>query len=320
MGGVTGAIRPPARLAVQERRRTLPGSLAVSIAGPALAMAVTGSILAPASLAAQSRTVEQHEWSSPEGRLMGFYSDALAFSAVGAPRARRAGAIELGLELSYVPPLSKAQRTAGNDKPEATNLAPVLPRPRALLALPGSFAVEGSWIPPLPVFGVTANLLSIAVTRPIARIRGVDLVPRLSALTGEVRGPITCNADITSDGSLDLEVYYADVCHGQDSDDHFEPRHLSGELVATTTLYGGALAPYASVGARHERTRFDIGVLFPDGSRDTDHPVLESEVTRAFLTGGVTWLAGRWAVASSELYYAPGSLFTVRLLAGVRLR
>jgi hypothetical protein len=284
-----------------------------------LALVFAGLMVAPATLPAQSRTVEWHPWSSPEGRLMGFYSDALAFSAVGAPRARRSGEVEFALEMSYVPRLSKAQRTTGDDKPEATNLAPVLPRPRALVALPGKFAVEGSWIPPLRVFGVTANLLSVAVTRPIARVRGIELVPRLSALTGQVRGPITCNAETTRDGSLDLDVYFAAVCHGRDSDDHFSPRQLSGELVATSA-WRGTIAPYASIGARRERTRFDIGVIREDGTRDTDHPVLASQVTRAFLTGGVTWLAGRRGLATGEVYYAPGSLVTVRLLAGLRLR
>jgi hypothetical protein len=284
------------------------------------AAVVAAAVLDPTTLRAQPRTTERHAWSSPEGRLMGFYSDALAFSAVGAPRPRRPGGVEVGIEASYVPRLSRAQRRTGDDKPEATNLAPVLPRPRALVALPGRVDVEGSWIPPLRVFGVTANLLSVAVTRPVARVGGVTLVPRLSALTGRIRGPITCNEETARDGSPDLEVYYSAVCHGRDSDDHFMPRQVAGEVVVTTASRAGPIVPYGSVGVRAERTRFDIGVIRTDGTRDTDHPVLTSRATRPFFTGGLTWLAGRRALASGELYYAPGSLLTVRLLAGLRLR
>ena len=282
-----------------------------------LASALAAAALDPGWLHAQSRPTERHDRSTAAGRLMGFYSDAVAFSPAGTPRSYQPWTVEAGVEASYVPRLSAAQRTAGSDKPEATNLAPVFPRPRAVLALPYRLTVEGSWVPPLRVFGVTANLLGVAVAWRGARVGAVDVVPRLSALTGRVRGPITCNEE-TAGRSIDLRVYYDAVCYGRDSDDYFSPRHLTGEVVATGAV-GRTLRPYAGVGLRRERVRFDIGVIRPDGVRDPEHPVLVTTATRAFLTGGLTWLAGPRAVTSGEVYYAPGSLVTVRLAAALRV-
>jgi hypothetical protein len=54
--------------------------------------------------------------------------------------------------------------------------------------------------------------------------------------------------------------------------------------------------------------------------RDPEHPVLVYNATRAFLTGGLSWLVGPWAVTSGEVYYAPGSLVTVRLAAALLVR
>ena len=282
-----------------------------------LASVLTALVPGPTALSAQPRPTERHDRSTAAGRLMGFYSDAIAFSPAGAPRPHEPWAIEARVEASYVPRLSAAQRTAGSDKPQATNLAPVFPRPRAVLALPHRLTVEGSWVPPLRVFGVSANLLGVAVAWRGARVGAVDVVPRLSALTGRVRGPITCNEE-TARLSNDLRVYYDAVCYGRDSDDYFSPRHLAGELIATGAV-GRTLRPYAGVGLRRERVRFDIGVIRPDGVRDPEHPVLVTTATRAFLTGGLTWLAGPRAVTSGEVYYAPGSLVTVRLSAALRV-
>jgi len=277
------------------------------------------ALAAPAGLQSQSRQIERYDRSTPAGRLMGFYSDAIAFSPVGAPRRYRAWAVEAGVEASYVPRLTAMQRRAGFDKPEATNLAPVFPRPRAMLALPGGVTLEGSWVPPVRVFDVTANLLSAAVAWRAGHLGPVELTPRLSALTGRVRGAITCNGATARRESNDLLVYYEAVCYGRDSDDHFSPRQLAGELMATGNS-GGAFVPYGGLGVRRERARFDIGVIRPDGTRDPEHPMLLSSATRLYLTGGLTWLVGVRGVASGEVYYAPGSLITVRLAAGLRVK
>jgi hypothetical protein len=246
-----------------------------------------------------------------------YYSSTIAFSPLGAPLGRRR--VEAAVELSYLPRLSAAQRTTGSDKPESTNLAPVFARPRVAARLPGAVALEMSWIPPVRVFDVKANLVAGALTRTFGNAEGVRVVPRVSFLEGRVEGPITCNRDTASSGGLALATYYALVCYGNDSRDFFEPRHVAGELLVTRTFARGRFEPYVSAGARGERTRFDVGVIRSDGSRDPDNPVLEARATRGYGTAGASWLGARRTRIAAELYYAPGSAVTVRALAGLRV-
>jgi hypothetical protein len=267
---------------------------------------------------AGTRVVEEHSWSSHEGRLMAYYSAALAFSPVGAPRPAGVRGASIGIELSYLPALSEAQRSAGYTKAQSTNLAPVVPRPRISVALPAGFSLEGSWIPPIRVFGVKANLLSGAVSRSFTAPGGFSLTPRIAGTIGSVKGPITCNDELQERGGGDA-VYFTYVCHGTESEDSFEPSALSGELIASRTIRRGTIAPYAGFGVRLERDRFDVGVRFPDGSTDPNHSILELDLTRGYGFLGATWAGPRRSAVSAELFYAPGSLVTGRVQASLQL-
>ena len=289
-----------------------------------LAMCVAMHVVTPSALDAQERELEKYGAGTPEAKLMLYYSSSVAFSplgvshAVGAWGGRADRRFEGALEISYLPPLSAEQRTVGSDKPEATNLAPVFARPRVAARL-GPTIVELSWIPPFRVFDVKANLFAGAVSWSVAAGSATRIVPRVSFLTGRVEGPITCNSETAAEGGPDLATYYGAVCYGNDSQDYFEPRHLSGEVIVTRSSSAARWYPYASVGARTERTRFDVGVITNDGGRDQDQPILEVKTTRAYGTVGATWFGLPRTRLTGELYYAPGSVFTVRGLAGVAL-
>ena len=265
------------------------------------------------------RLTEQYRWRDAEGRLMAYYSAALAFSPVSAPRAMTPGAIRIGLEASYLPPLSEAQRSAGFSKTETTNFSPVLPRPRLAIGLPKGISVEASWVPPVKAFGATANLVSGAISKSFAVRTDILLTPRLSGITGSVRGPITCNDEMTTRTEGDL-LFYEHVCHDMESEDRFEPRALNGEVVASRSMRDGALSPYLGIGVMNEWDRFDVGVRFSDGSIDPNHPILEMNLTRAYGFLGATWAGPRRSAITGELFYAPGSLLTARFQASMLLR
>ncbi|HEX6313783.1 MAG TPA: hypothetical protein VFZ73_02955 [Gemmatimonadaceae bacterium] len=259
---------------------------------------------------AQGRVLERHGFDDPEGRLLAFYSAAMAFSPAGnLPDESR---LSLALEVSHVPYLNRAQRRPSIDKPESTNLAPFFPRPRAAVRL-GAWGAEVSWIPPMRVFDVEANLASAAIMGPAARIGRMTLRPRVWGTIGRVRGAMTCSiAEMVGHGA-DLELYYNTVCYGRESDDWFEPRVGAGEVVAQQSLGSGDSRIYAVLGGRFDRTRFDIGVLTHDGERDPDHPILELRTFRPHGGLGVSWRLWRGVHAGGELFYAPGSLVTARL-------
>ena len=176
------------------------------------------------------------------------------------------------------------------DKPESTNLAPVFLRPRLGIRLPWRLGLKGSWIPPFRLFDVKANVLSAAVSRAFDVGSGVRLTPRLSVLTGRVEGPITCNRDAANRGDQSLMTYYTFVCYGNDSRDLLRPKARLGRADRGAEPANGRWEPYASAGARGERTRFDIGVIREDGSRDLDKPILEVKTTRAYGTAGTSWI------------------------------
>lgn len=283
-------------------------------------VAVAAALAAASTAGAQAREHRSYDADEGEGKLMLYYSSTLAFSPLGVAVPDRSGRarLEAAVELSYVPPLSAEQRTVSSDKPQATNLAPLFARPRVTFTHPSGFAVEASWIPPVRVFDVKANVASAAVSRTFGPVGRFVLVPRVSVLAGRVEGPITCNAETAGDGGAALQTYYAFVCHGHDSADFFEPLHVSGEVIATVGDDGGRWRPYVSVGVRHETTEFDIGVVDSQGRRDPEHPVLEIRATRAYGAAGVSWQTTARSRVAVEMYYAPGSVLTVRALAGLR--
>jgi hypothetical protein len=279
-----------------------------------LAIAAAVALVAPTARA-QERAVERREFSDGQGKLMAFYSAALTFSPVGAPRERTRGSLELGLELGYVPHLDAEQRRAG-DKPESTNLAPLFPRPRVTYALSDRVTVEGSWIPPIEFFDVKANIASAALTWT-SPVRGaLRFAPRLAGTIGSVEGAITCFEELAT-RSLDLAEYYGLVCYARESVDDFQPRHLLLEVLAAWDREAARVVPYAGVGARGDWTRFDIGVIRDDGTRDPDQPILELRTVRPYGVVGATYRAAPRARATVELLYAPGSLVTVRLQGAI---
>jgi len=157
----------------------------VSCNGPIIGCLVTALGLPTVAhpTAAQERELRSYGAGAPEAKLMLFYSSSIAFSPVGVPWGatglsamsvsvgRAIPRTELAIEVSYIPRLSADQRTVGFDKPEATNLAPVFPRPRLGIRLPWRLGLEGSWIPPFRLFDVTANVLGGGVARVRRRVR-----------------------------------------------------------------------------------------------------------------------------------------------------
>ena len=278
---------------------------------------LTALLLVPGLAAGQGRVIERHDWSDPEGRIMGYYSAALAFTPIGAPRSAQPG-WEAGLELSWLPPLSREQRSAGFSKTESTNLMPILPRPRVAVTLPWDTRLEASYVPPLRVFGVKASLLSVALSHPVLQRDAIHLTARLTGSSSKVTGAITCNEAINDEGPGE-RLFFAKVCHGYESEDQFHAPALAAELLASGKARG-SIVPYAGAGIRTEQDRFIVGVKTYRGTDDPTHPVLEMNVTRVYGMIGATWARGTRRSLGGELFYAPGSVLTVRFLGTIHFR
>ena len=193
---------------------------------------------------------------------------------------------------------------------------------RVAFGLPGDVMLEASWLPPVQVFGVKANLVNAALSAPLGRVGGVALRGRVGMPWGKVTGAITCSSDVAEDGGPTLQFYYLAICNGNESEDEFQPRHVSAELLATNLrprpILGGSWSPWGALGIRREWSRFDIGVMDDEGDRDLDHPIIEVRGTRPHGSIGLAWVGPRGASLAGEFLYAPGSLATARLYAGIR--
>jgi hypothetical protein len=279
------------------------------------------SMLVPVvSAGAQERQVQRHRADEPEGRLLAYYAATMVFSPLGriAGSAVTRSQWTIGLEGTLLPHLSEAQRRPGIDKPETTNLAPVLPRPRVAWRSRSGTLLEGSWVPPVRVGDATANILSAAASRTVATWRGIAFAPRLSFVAGRVKGAITCNASTARGGGAPLATYYLHVCHDRDSEDWFEPRLVAGDVIASRRFTPLRALAYVGIGGRVDRSRFDIGVLDDRGRRDPDHPILSLHDTRPHLAMGAHWTATRALDVAAEWFHAPGSVSTVRAYVGWR--
>lgn len=275
-----------------------------------VARAVGGALMMNATSAgAQGRVEQAHRASEPEGRLLAYYSATMVLSPLGTVAHGRRWAA--GVEGSWIPSLSESQRRPGIDKPETTNLAPILPRPRVAVRT-ALATLEASWVPPVTVGDAKANLWGFAASRTVATWHGVRLAPRLSLVAGRIEGSITCNARTMAARGRDLAVYYEKVCHGNDSNDWFEPRLVAGELIGIRELLAGRGEAWLLAGGRIDRSRFDIGVRKDDGTRDTDHPILRLEDSRPHLGVGMRVAVASWMSVASEAFYAPGSVATLR--------
>lgn len=138
--------------------------------------------------------VEDVDLERPEAWAMTYFGSISLLTPLGAPTLREPGSVEIALEASQAPHLSREERTVGfgGVKEEDLNRTPVLVRPRVLVGLPARFSLEAGWVPPVEVDGVEANVFSVALDRLLFAGERWSLGLRAFGQLGEVEGDITC--------------------------------------------------------------------------------------------------------------------------------
>lgn len=250
---------------------------------------------------------------SNEAKLLAMKSVALAYSPAQAPAPLRPGAVQVALELSWVPRVNDATATPTvcrpGKGPENANLLDLVPRPRLQAGLPGGLVLDASWTPPLRLAGVRASLLGVAVSRPVALGPAAVLSLRAHATVGTLNAPITCPDEALSDPG-------SECFRGTRSDDRYAPGIFGTD--ATIGFGTGRLRPYAGLGYTRLQPRFTVN--FTNQFGDTDDTRVVVDLDRAVVFGGVTWQSpGRLAV-SGELYAAPSDAVTGRVTVRAALR
>lgn len=188
--------------------------------------------------------------------------------------------------------------------PENTDPVPGVVRLRAGMRH-GAWIVDAGWIPPVTVSGVRANLVGIAVARPIVMPPGWMLTPRLHATFGSIHAPVTCDDDALADPS-------SECFNGTRSNDRWTPGIFGAEL--TVSRGAGWFLLHAGGGWTLLRPRFQVN--FTNSIGETDRRKVEVDLSRVAAFAGATVAAGRFRV-SAEGYATLGEPIAARVVARV---
>lgn len=240
---------------------------------------------------------------SHEANTFAILSIPVAFTGAQAPAA--AHGISIGLEFALLPAVSRANATPTScrpDKgPENTNPIPGLIRPRVAVAVHG-FVFEASWIPPIQIDEVRANLVGLAIAHPLPLGHGWVLGLRAHAVLGSMRAPVTCNdralRDVTSE-----------CFGGTRSNDRWQPGVFGAEAVIGAGRAN--LRPHFGVGYTLLRPRFQVD--FTNASGVTDHRQVNVDLQRVAIFAGVTARLGSSTI-TAEAYSTPADAVTARVV------
>jgi hypothetical protein len=262
-----------------------------------LILAAAGCGLFPRALAAQADCFPATD--SHEAKALALISLPVVFSRVEAPAVASNG-LRFGLEAARLPRVSDRLATPTvcrpGKGPENVNILPGLLRPRITLPIGHGLEVEGSWIPPVRVNQVKANLFGLALSASAALGSGGPAVGlRAHATFGVIHAPITCDDAALRDPT-------SECFGGTRSDDEFHPATLGAEAAIGWPLLGGRLRPYGGVGYSRLRPRFRVN--FTNSSGDTDRTRVEVNLDRTALFGGASWLVRSHVELTGEVYGA----------------
>jgi hypothetical protein len=244
---------------------------------------------------------------SNEAKTLAIFAVPLAFSRAAAPDLLPG--FKGGLELAYLPKVSDAIATPTTCRPgkgpEHTDLLFALPRPRIGMPLPLGFALQASWVPPVRVNGVKANLFGISLEKAFGRLDGFVAAIRAHATFGSVRGPVTCD-------DAALEDPASECFGGTRSDDRLRPNIMGLDLALGGSLADGRLRPYGGAGYSRLQPRFQVN--FTNRFGELDSRSVEVDLDRLVVFAGATWeIAGRLGL-TGELYASPADAVTGRMI------
>lgn len=268
---------------------------------PPAAFALVLGILAAGGASAQSviDVEEALAFDRPESWAMKYFTSVALPTTVRAPDPLAPGAIVLGFEGGYVPQLSDDQRRVGfnGTKLEDVNKTQFFGRVRGDIGLPGRYAIELGYVPPIEVNGATPHLFFAGFGRAFAPSPTWGIAVRGYGQFGSMEGDITCSADEAAGGSdPSLNPF---LCEAP-SNDRLEQRVLGASI---TFGYGaGAWRPYFGAALNYLDLSFQVDARY---SGVVDRTLQTTSGATGCFTGGLTYApSDRWRFGA-ELFYSP---------------
>jgi hypothetical protein len=244
---------------------------------------------------------------SNEARTLAIFAVPLAFGP-GAPPGGQTG-ITLGLEATRMPSVDPATATPTicrpGKGPENTDLLPALARPRIGVPLPLGLALEASWVPPIRVNGVKANLIGLALAKHLGNADGFAAAIRAHATFGSVRAPVTCDRKALADPT-------SECFHGTVSDDRLSPNIVGLDVSVGWAMARGRLRPYIGSGYSRLMPRFEVN--FTNQFGDVDRTHVDVTLDRIAFFGGAAWQFSEHLAVTGEIYAVAADAATGRLV------
>ena len=245
--------------------------------------------------------------SSNEAKTLAIFAVPLAFGRGSAPTVFPG--FQAGVEVAYLPKVGRATATPTVCEPgkaaENTDLLFAFPRPRIGLPLPFGLSLQASWVPPVRLNGVKANLFGLSVEKAFGRLDGLVAALRAHATFGSIQGPITCD-------DQELQDQLSNCFGGTRSDDRLSPNIMGVDLAVGGPLAEGRLRPYGGVGYNRLQPRFQVN--FTNRFGVLDDRQIAVDLNRFVLFGGATWQASERFGVTGELYGAPSDAMTGRIV------
>lgn len=242
---------------------------------------------------------------SNEAKTLAIQSVPLAFAAVRSPST--SARLEFGFEGSYLPKVDDATATPTicqpGKGPEHTNFLFALPRPRILVPLAAGLTAEASWVPPIRVNGLKADLFGFSLSKAVAWENGLVAAVRAHATVGSIRAPITCDRDALSDP-------VSECFQGMLSNDKYSPNVYGADL--SFGFGRGSIRPYFGGGYNRLQPRFQVNFQNRFGSIDSTR--VQVDLNRAVFFGGASWQMLDRIDLTGEVYAAPADAVTARLV------
>ncbi len=263
-------------MAIRNRSRSTRASLALLLAP--MSSALAQGICLPGS-------------GSHEARTLAALSVPIVFTAASSPGTP--SGVSVGLEAADLPRVSNTLATPticrpGKGPENAHPIAAVV-RPRLAIALAG-VVVEVSWIPPVTVHQVRADLFGVAAGRVVPLSASWVLGLRADAVFGSLHAPVTCPDAALADPTSE--------CYGgMRSDDSWRPGLYGVE--ASIGRHRGRVLPYGGVGFTVLRPRFQVD--FTNAAGATDRTRVDVDMTRVALFAGLAAPFGP-LTGTAELY------------------
>jgi hypothetical protein len=251
---------------------------------------------------------------SPEAWAMKYFTTASLLTGLGVPDRIRLGALRLGLEAGWIPFVSEHESRVGfgGTKQEDLNQLPVFGRLRLTVGLPWRVAFTVGYVPPIEISGVTANLLSFALGRPLYAGRAFRVGLRVYGQIGSVRGAFTCSRDEVAAGPDPERNPYG--CHAH-STDSLESRYVGFELSSGLPIRRAhGLMPYASVAANYLNMQFNVRARYAD---IVDYSIEKSDGWTFSTTLGLSYPVWRGLSVAMEAFYSPLTVHRAGEEAGV---